>query len=216
MAQGTSVRQRRRQEKPVFYLLAGPNGAGKSTLYKALVQRGTIPPTAEFVNADLYESACLQHVADPAARSEAARVWADGRRSSLLKAGHAFVSETVFSHESKLTLIQDAQQQGFLVMLLVVCLDDTKRLLKRVANRVREGGHNVPSERILARYPRTLANLAIAVRQADAAILYDSQAIEAGTDKAVAVCKGDETQVLIDPLPKWARLVLARDPSGKD
>ena len=109
------------------------------------MQRGTIPPLAEFVNADLYESAHLQHMADPQARSEAARVWADGRRNSLLKAGHAFVSETVFSHESKRALIHEAQQQGFFVMLLVVCLDDPKSLLKRVANRIREGGHNVPS-----------------------------------------------------------------------
>lgn len=128
------------------------------------------------------------------------------------KAGHTFVSETVFSHESKLALIQEAQQNGFFVMLLVVCLDDTKRLLKRVANRVREGGHNVPSERILTGYPRTLANLAIGVRQADAAILYDSPAVEAGTHKAVAVCKGRVTQVLTDPLQRWARLVLGSDP----
>ena len=214
MARSTPVRQKRSKDKPVFYLLAGPNGAGKSTLYKALVQRGTIPSMAEFVNADLYESAHLQHIDDPQARSEAARVWSDGRRTSLLTAGHTFVSETVFSHESKLALIEDAQRQGFSVMLLVVCLDDTKSLLKRVANRVREGGHNVPAERILARYPRTLANLVIAVRRADAAILYDSQAVEAGTYKAVAICKADVTQALVSPLPKWARVVLGSDPSG--
>jgi predicted ABC-type ATPase len=216
MAQSTPARKERNKNKPVFYLLAGPNGAGKSTLYKALVQGGTIPPTAEFVNADLYEGMHLQHIANLQARSEAARVWADGRRASLLKAGQPFVSETVFSHESKLALIQEAQHQGFFVMLLVVCLDDTKRLLKRVANRVREGGHNVPSERILARYPRSLANLTIAVRQADAAILYDSQAMEAGTHKAVAVCKGGRTEVLFNLLPKWAKLVLGGDPSGQN
>jgi predicted ABC-type ATPase len=113
-------------------------------------------------------------------------------------------------------LIQAAQLQGFLVMLLVVCLDDTKRLLKRVANRVREGGHHVPSDRILARYPRTLSNLAIAVRQADAAILYDSHAIEAGTHKAVAVCKAGLTQVLVEPLPQWAQLVLGSESSGQN
>ena len=58
--------------QPVFYLLAGPNGAGKSTLYHALVLAGTIPATAEFVNADLHEAARLQHVADPEQRSEQA------------------------------------------------------------------------------------------------------------------------------------------------
>ena len=81
--------------QPVFYLLAGPNGAGKSTLYRALVLASTIPATAEFVNADLHEAAHLQHVADPAQRSEQARQWADARRASLLQAGQSFVRSTV-------------------------------------------------------------------------------------------------------------------------
>ena len=206
----TQLRQPRRKDKPVFYLLAGPNGAGKSTLYKALVQGGTIPAAAEFVNADLHEGEYLQHIADPQARSEAARLWADARRAALLKAGQSFVSETVFSHESKLALIEEAQGQGFFVMLLVVCLDDPKHLLKRVANRVTEGGHNVPAERILARYPRTLANLAVAVRIADAAVLYESYAVAVGTHTAVAVCKKGWTQEKVVPLPEWARHVTSR------
>ncbi len=70
--------------RPVFYLLAGPNGAGKSTLYKALKAAGKLPAEAEFVNADLYEAAHLQHIQDPVSRSEAARQWADARRVHLL------------------------------------------------------------------------------------------------------------------------------------
>ena len=194
--------------KPVFYLLAGPNGAGKSTLYKALALQGTIPVSAEFVNADLHESAQLQHIADVQARSEAARHWADARRAELLRGGQSFVSETVFSHESKLALIEEAQQLGFLVMLIVVCLDDPQRLLARVAGRVTEGGHAVPPERILARYPRTLANLAVAVRLADVAILYDSEAVSPGTHRVVAICRRDWTEEKISPLPGWAKRVL--------
>jgi predicted ABC-type ATPase len=194
--------------QPVFYLLAGPNGAGKSTLYRALVLTGTIPTAAEFVNADLYEAAHLQHVADPAQRPEQARQWADARRAELLQSGQSFVSETVFSHESKLALIQEAQAKGFFVMLLVVALDQPERLLARVAQRVLEGGHPVPPERILARYPRTLAHLTLAVRLADAAILYDSADVSPGTQTAVATCKGDWTQELVQPMPEWARRVL--------
>ena len=150
--------------QPVFYLLAGPNGAGKSTLYRALVLAGTIPATAEFVNADVHEAAHLQHIADPEQRSEQARQWAEARRTELLQAGESFVSETVFSHASKLALIQEAQAAGFFVMLLVVALDQPERLLVRVTQRVLEGGHAVPAERILSRYPRTLAYLTQAVR----------------------------------------------------
>jgi predicted ABC-type ATPase len=194
--------------KPVFYLLAGPNGAGKSTLYKALTLQGTIPPDVEFINADLYEAAHLQHIADLRARSEAARMWADARRAELLKASQSFVSETVFSHESKLGLLQEAQQSGFFVMLIVVCLDDPQTLIARVASRVEEGGHAVPHERILARYPRTLANLAVGVRVADLAILYDSEAVSPGTHKMVAICRGQLTDEKADPLPAWAEKVL--------
>ena len=211
MAQITSIfpsRSLTKSAKPVFYLLAGPNGAGKSTLYKALTLQGTIPASAEFVNADLYEAAQLQHIADPEARSEAARHWADARRAELLTTGQSFVSETVFSHESKLALIEEAQQLGFFVMLIVVCLDDPQRLLARVAGRVTEGGHAVPPERILARYPRTLANLAVAVRLADVAILYDSEAVSSGTHKMVAICRRDWTEEKVSPLPAWATSVL--------
>ena len=196
------------QAKPVFYLLAGPNGAGKSTLYKALMLQGTIPASAEFVNADLHEAAELQHLTDPLARSEQARHWADARRAALLQAGQSFVSETVFSHESKLALIDQAQQLGFFVMLIVVCLDDPQRLLMRVAGRVTEGGHAVPPDRILARYPRTLAHLAVAVRLADLAILYDSEAVSPGTHRAVAICQRNWTEEKVNEMPAWSQRVL--------
>jgi predicted ABC-type ATPase len=208
MGQAKPIAQRKAPNKPVFYLLAGPNGAGKSTLYRALVLAGTVPVSVEFVNADLYEAEHLQHLTDAQARSEQARVWADARRAELLNAGQSFVSETVFSHASKLALIEEAQAQGFFVMLLVVALDQPERLLKRVAQRVAEGGHPVPADRILARYPRTLVNLTQAVRLADAAVLYDSQDVTPGTHTAVAMCKGTWTKELVQPLPQWAQQVL--------
>lgn len=198
---------------PVFFLLAGPNGAGKSTLYKALLARGTIPAEAEFINADLYESAHLQHIQDPNERSEAAREWADGRRTQCLTQGVSFVSETVFSHESKLQLIDDARTAGFFVTLLVVAIDDPQRLLERVQQRVQEGGHDVPPERILARYPRTLANLAIAVRRANVAFLYDAEDITPGTHRMVAWCRQDQTSVLVTTLPRWAVQVIGLPPA---
>ena len=194
--------------RPIFYLLAGPNGAGKSTLYKALKAAEKIALGADFVNADLHESAHLQHISDPLKRSEAARDWADARRAQLLSEGKSFVSETVFSHESKLNLIKDAQNSGFFVLLLVVALDQPERLLVRVSQRVREGGHSVPADRILARYPRTLALLSQAVRMADAALLHDSFDITPGSHKLVATCEKENTRILHQPLPQWAQQVL--------
>jgi predicted ABC-type ATPase len=193
-----------------FHLLAGPNGAGKSTLYRALVREGILGPPMEFVNADLYEQAHLQHIADSEIRSEAARQWADGRRATLLREGADFASETVFSHPSKLALIEDAQRCGYTVALYVVALDDPTRLLGRVAQRVREGGHAVPPERILARYPRTLENLAQAIRLANVSYLYDGAEVTATGPQLVAVCTPHETTPLVPHLPQWVQQMVGR------
>lgn len=189
---------------PYFFLLAGPNGAGKSTLYKALVSQALIDPNAEFVNADLYEAERLQHMPDPAVRSNAAREWADARRETLLAAGASFASETVFSHPSKIALIQRAQEHGFIVVLIVVALDDTETLLARVAHRVQHGGHDVPRARILERYPRTLSHLRDAVKLANVALLYDSTT----PHRLVATCENGGCIQREESLPKWAKTVL--------
>ena len=194
--------------KPIFHLLAGPNGAGKSTLYRALVASGAISSQLEFVNADLYEQSHLLHIADPQKRSEAARDWADSRREALLNAKVGFVSETVFSHESKLALITQAQTMGFDVVLYVVSLDNPKRLLARVRQRVREGGHNVPAQRILERYPRTMANLKKAVRLADLVFVYDAVEVEQGAHLLVAMCERERTTLLVAEPPSWVRTLL--------
>jgi predicted ABC-type ATPase len=194
---------------PVFYLLAGPNGAGKSTLYRASVAEGLIPAGLEFVNADLFEASHLAGVVDPKARSEQARQWADQRRATLLAAGKSFVSETVFSHPSKLHLLAAAQATGFKTVLLVVCVDDARQLVRRVAQRVREGGHAVPAERILARYPRTLSHLKEAVRSADLALLYDTSGAAIQPPRLVAHCRRALPPVVTGALPVWAQTVLA-------
>lgn len=197
--------------RPVFYLLAGPNGAGKSTLYRAAVREGLIPADAPFVNADLHEAAHLQHVADPQERSRQARHWADAQRALCLAEGVSFASETVFSHTSKLDLMAAAKRAGFAVVLLVVCVDDPQQLLRRVASRIEEGGHAVPPQRILARYPRTIRHLGVAVRRADLALLYDTSGLgHRGVQphRLVARCSAGELRWQAQSLPAWARLIL--------
>ena len=172
------------------------------------MREGILGPPLEFVNADLHERAHLQHITSGEERSRAARTCADGRRATLLATRTPFATETVFSHPTKLDLIANAQRQGFTVALDVVALDDPQRLLGRVAQRVREGGHPVPPERILARYPRTMALLAQAVRQADVAYLYDAAEVRAGGPQLVAVRSAGNSTPVVAPLPAWAQAML--------
>ena len=186
----------------ILHLIAGPNGAGKSTLYEYLIAPRY--PALEFVNADLHERDQLAHIGSAHKRSEAARGWADARRASLLRRRVSFVTETVFSHPSKLELIQTAQARGFSVVLYVVCLDEPRVLLQRVRRRVDEGGHHVPPNKILQRYPRTLAHLAQAVKLANMSMLFDAQDVSEGGPRLLAVCSGSDVELHASPLPRWA------------
>jgi predicted ABC-type ATPase len=193
---------------PIFHLLAGPNGAGKSSLYRALLAEGLIDSKLEFINADIYEREHLKHIKNPLKRTQAARSWAEGRRSALIQEKHSFASETVFSHESKIALIEQAKQAGYQIVLYVVALDNPETLVERVSQRVREGGHDVPVDKILSRYPRTLTNLAKALPLADAAFLYDSQNIQSSGLEHIATCrKGALVEGVVD-LPSWAKTIL--------
>ncbi len=191
---------------PVLHLIAGPNGAGKSTLYRYLLQPRY--PGLPFVNADDHERVHLGHITDPLQRSMAARDWADGARLRCLAAGQSLVTETVFSHPSKLDLLRDAKTSGFEVALYVVCLDDPRVLPARVRQRVDEGGHAVPVRKILERYPRTVSHLREAVRIADLSLLFDAADIDTGGPHLVASVARGAVRPHGPWLPDWARTVL--------
>jgi predicted ABC-type ATPase len=179
------------------------------------VKSAIISPNLPFINADLHEQNSLQHLKDPQRRSEAARLWADSERARLLNEKVSFVSETVFSHESKLLLIEQALEAGFLVVLYVVALDDPQVLIARVQQRVKEGGHHVPSDRILARYPRTLENLKRAIQIASASYIYDSSSNGDHGDPALALVAVVRPSNRVNPLirvaqksPDWVEQLL--------
>ncbi len=153
---------------PVLHLVVGPNGAGKPTLHKLV-----IGPTThlEFVNAD--GIAAQNWPDDPARRSYDAAVLAATRRSALIEARVSFVSETVFSHRSKLELVTIAAEAGYLVSIHVGLVPEALAVA-RVANRVEGGGHTVPEAKIRERYERLWPLVAEAIRVADTAHVYDN------------------------------------------
>lgn len=156
--------------KPLLIFLAGPNGAGKSTYYEAFLSDDSLP----FLNADILAA---QSGLDS---FEAARVL-DARRARMIEAKQGFVTETVFSdpHGAKLDMLRAAVEAGFDVKLIFIGLESAELSAHRVAQRVAHGGHDVPQEKIAARFQRTLDNLksALAVLP-DITIIDNSSATE--------------------------------------
>lgn len=157
---------------PVLHLLAGPNGAGKSKLFAEVIGPAT---HLEFVNAD--DIAAERWPEDPAGRSYDAALVASDRRAELLAARTSFVTETVFSHASKVELVQQACAAGNLVTLHVVVVPE-ELAVARVANRVGYGGHAVPEDKVRARFHRLWPLVAEAITLAGAAFVYDNSRIK--------------------------------------
>jgi predicted ABC-type ATPase len=152
-------------------MVAGPNGAGKTTLTRLLRKRDF--QFGEYINPD--------EIADELEGSYNARVLhaqiiADRRRDACLQARRSFSFETVMSHPSKVDILVRARAVGFFVQLIFVGTDDPRTNVERVALRVAQGGHDVPEDRIVARWKRTMELLHEAVRAADQALIFDNSA----------------------------------------
>lgn len=158
-----------------MHVLAGSNGAGKSTL----AQRILIPTmNLPFVNADLIAERLWP--GDRDRQSLAARDvsrMADVERARLLERRVSFITETVFSHESKLDLLRAAQRLGYSVTLHVVMVPEDLAVA-RVADRSHAGGHFVPEDKIRGRYARLWGLIAQARGIADQAEFYDNSSLD--------------------------------------
>lgn len=191
---------------PVLHLIAGPNGVGKTTLYQYLI--APRQPGLPFVDAQAYANAQLLHILDPATRMRAARSWADDQRQALLRQGRSLVTETAFSHPSRVALVAQARSLGFEVVLYAMALDEPRRLLQRVSQRVREGGHAVPSHKVLERYARCLENLRQAVYLADLALMIDASEAHEGGPHLIASVVARRLEMHTALRPRWVDKVL--------
>jgi predicted ABC-type ATPase len=184
--------------RPLLVALAGPNGAGKTTFYHAHLAAAGL----RFVNADVVSR---ELGLDPYA---AARV-AGALRHELLKCRESFVFETVFSDPvgDKLAFLKHAVKAGYQVVLCFIGISGPDVSEARVAMRVSQGGHDVPSEKLIARFPRTRANLRTALRELPEVRVYDHSNLRTPF-REVAILKNGQAVNVKPPVPHWLKPLL--------
>jgi predicted ABC-type ATPase len=185
-------------QRPVIVALAGPNGAGKTTFYHAHIQ----PAALRFVNPDVL---ARELDLDPCA----AAVVAGGLRRELVKQRESFVFETVFSDPvgDKLAFLKEAAQAGYTVVLCFIGISGPEVSEERVAMRVSQGGHDVPPEKLIARYPRTMTNLQTAIRELPHVFIFDNDDLRTPF-RRVAVFRNGQRVSLNQPAPEWLKPML--------
>lgn len=105
-----------------------------------------------------------------------AAVLADFIRRQLLAASIGFTFETVMSSADKVDLLCNARAAGYRTYLYYVATERPSINVARVRHRVASGGHDVPEDKIVSRYERSLANLRAAVHCTHRAYIFDNSA----------------------------------------
>jgi predicted ABC-type ATPase len=189
--------------QPTLTVIAGSNGAGKSTFTRATQEALRVPVI------DPDREARQLRPDNPEAAAIAGGKQAIKRARTYLDNDQSFAVETTLSGNTYLRMMAEAKSRGWQVNLIYVGVDNLQISIERVAQRVAAGGHNVPEEDIRRRYTRSLANLPIAIRQADSASIFDNSTRE-GYRKILTIENGRVTERTRE-LPKWIIAALSQE-----
>ncbi len=205
-----SCARREKMQKPAFrnprimVVLAGPNGSGKSTFYEEYLTALGLP----FVSADTI--AREMNPSNPAAAAYIAAKAADRRRHNFVKAGRSFCMETVFSDQQgdKIEFLKNAQRRGYTIFLVFICVEDPEMCIARVYQRVEDGGHDVPDDKIRERFSRSLNNLRAAIGIVDKLYLFDNSFFDTPY-RHLANFEQGKLVWHAKRLPTWAKIILS-------
>ena len=138
-----------------LYIIAGCNGAGKTTASYTVLP--DILDCREFVNADEIARGLSPFNPEEMA-IEAGRLMIK-RINELLGKDETFAIETTLATKSYINLVHQAQGKGYVVTLVFFWLRNPELAMQRVAERVRNGGHNIPVPTTRRRYVSGINNL---------------------------------------------------------
>jgi predicted ABC-type ATPase len=184
-----------------LWIIVGGNGAGKSTFYDRFLKQYGL----SFLNADMLAKELADKIS-PEISKKAQQQALDSFHQKI-EQGETFCYETVFSHSSKIKLVIKAKKLGYTVNLVFIHLSDVNLNKARIVQRVKGGGHDVPSDKVTSRIPRTLKNIHKVISKVDHARLIDNSS---GQDpfKIIATVKNAKIIESIDVLPDWAKEIL--------
>lgn len=138
---------------PTFTIIAGVNGSGKTTFALDYFKNSNI----QFINADSIATALSPNNPDISQFKAGKLMLAEVRK--CIKDKKNFAIETTLASKNYLKVIKELKQDGWEVELLYLYLPNIELSVQRVAERVKNGGHNIKIIDIKRRYNRSISNL---------------------------------------------------------
>jgi predicted ABC-type ATPase len=139
-----------------------------------------------------------------AINSYVASVVVEFLRHKLIRQETSFTFETVMSHRSKVDFLASAQAAGFRTYLYYIATDDPAINVARVRNRASLGGHDVPEDRILSRYYKSMELLTAAIRNSNRAFIFDNSFPEHSW--IAEITDGKVLELKMDRVPEWFKV----------
>ena len=141
---------------PRLYILAGPNGTGKTTYYTTALSEIFIETQLAFLNIDLLTKELGGFTPENFAHAE--MIYRE-RITSLVKSQSDFMIESNLAKSSDYDWLENMAKAGYDIVLYFLCTDDINIHIRRVQQRVIEGGHDIAVEIIKHRYQMALTYL---------------------------------------------------------
>ncbi len=142
------------QEQPTIYIIGGPNGVGKTTFANEFLPHYV--RCNEFLNADLIAAGLSPYL--PESQNVRASQLMLERMQDLVGKRKTFAFETTLAARSYRQRVLEWKELGYRVHLFFLWLPNPDMAVLRVANRVKQGGHNIPEHTIRQRYTRGIHN----------------------------------------------------------
>ena len=157
-----------------IWVIAGPNGGGKSSIVGALIRDWG----GDYVNPDEYTAKLVARNRGLLIDEANGLAWTEGvrRLEEAVEAGRSFAFETTLGGRTISRLLHRATDRGLAITMWYIALDSADRHVARVKARAAGGGHDIPEERIRARYDTSRANLARLVPKLAALNVLDNSA----------------------------------------
>ena len=192
--------------KPVLIVIAGPNGSGKTTITSKILRHEWLEGAA-YVNPDQVAQDRFGDWNSPEAVLQAAQ-YCEDQREECLRQGQSLIFETVLSSDGKVDFIRRAHETGYFIRIFFVSTAHPAINAARIAQRVMEGGHDVPIPKIISRYQKSILNCKRVAAIADRVYVYDNSVDDTEARLLFRMIDGRPFKQYTDDIPEWALTIL--------